>query len=62
MVRVDWTQMRHLLSFLLFNSCCFIQYNLSAAINSRKPRPTAAEAIKQAVVEEWDALAVDDYE
>jgi hypothetical protein len=36
--------------------------NLSAAINSRKPRPTTAEAIKQAVVEEWDALTVDDYE
>ena len=37
---------------------------LKRRINSRRPRPnpTTAEAIKQAVIEEWDALTVDDYE
>jgi hypothetical protein len=35
---------------------------LKRRINSRRPRPTTAEAVKQAVIEEWDALTVDDYE
>jgi hypothetical protein len=35
---------------------------LKRRINSRRPRPTTAEAIKQAVIEEWDGLTVDDYE
>ena len=35
---------------------------LHRRINSRRPRPTTAEAVKQAAIEEWDALTVDDYE
>jgi hypothetical protein len=35
---------------------------LHRRINSRRPRPTTAKAVKQAAIEEWDALTVDDYE
>jgi hypothetical protein len=35
---------------------------LKRRVNSRIPRPTTYDSIKQAIVEEWDNLTVEDYE
>jgi hypothetical protein len=35
---------------------------LKKRVNGRSPRPTLKEDIKQALLEEWDAMTPDDYE
>jgi hypothetical protein len=69
-VRVNWTEAGHLLfpfySLTLAALCSIISTprrvgTLNRRINSRRPRPTIAEAAKQVVIEKWDTLTVDDY-